>query len=71
MVLRKTFIKLLNKNFIHINSFLIIIPVLFTKKPNKELYFYINYRILNTFIRKNRYLLLLIKKTFNFFNKTK
>jgi hypothetical protein len=41
--------KLLNKNFIHINSFLIITFILFVKKLNEELYFYINYYILNAF----------------------
>ena len=61
----------LNKNFIYINNSLITIPILFIKKFNKGLYFYINYYILNTFIRKNYYLLLLIKETLNSFNKTK
>ena len=71
MILRKIFIKLLDKNFIYINNFLIAISVLFIKKLNRELYFYINYRALNILIRKDRYLLLLIKKTFNSFSEIK
>ena len=63
--------ELLDKNFIYINSFLVAIPVLFTKKLSKGLYFYIDYYILNTFIRKDRYLLLLIKETLNFFSEAK
>ena len=61
----------LDKNFIRINSSLVAIPVLFIKKPGRELCFYINYYVLNIFIRKNYYLLLLIKKTLNFFSETK
>src|SRR5437764_8669051 len=71
LILRKIFIKLLDKNFIYINNFLIAISVLFIKKLNRELYFYINYRALNILIRKDRYLLLLIKKTFNSFSEIK
>jgi hypothetical protein len=49
LILRKTLIKLLNKNFIRVNSFLAAISILFAKKPNEKLYFYINYRALNAF----------------------
>jgi hypothetical protein len=43
LMLRKTFIKLLNKNFIHINNFAAAASVLFAKKLKKGLYFYVNY----------------------------
>jgi len=39
--------------------------VLFALKSNKDLYFYINYRKLNTLIKRNRYLLPLIDKVIN------
>jgi hypothetical protein len=61
----------LDKNFIRINSSPVITPVLFAKKPGGGLYFYINYRALNTLTRKDRYLLLLIKETLNSLSKTK
>jgi len=38
-------------------------PILFTKKPNRGLYFYINYYKLNNITRKDRYLLPLLKET--------
>jgi hypothetical protein len=61
-VLYKTLIKLLNKSYIYISSLLAGALVLFIKKPKGRLYFYIDYKALNTIIRLNRYLLLLIKK---------
>jgi hypothetical protein len=33
------------------------------KKPEEEIRFYINYRLFNTITKKDRYLILLIKKT--------
>jgi hypothetical protein len=41
--------KLLNKNFIYVNNSLIITFILFTKKSNEGLRFYINYYVLNAF----------------------
>jgi hypothetical protein len=57
-------IKLLNKSYIYINSLLTSTLVLFIKKLKKRLYFYIDYKALNTIICLNYYLLLLIKKMF-------
>jgi hypothetical protein len=36
---------------------------MFIKKPGKGIHFCINYRLLNTITKKNRYLILLIKET--------
>ena len=60
LVLWKTLNKLLDKEFICISSSSIIALVLFVKKPKRELWFYIDYRVLNSLIYKNRYSLLLI-----------
>ena len=43
LVLKKTFIKLLNKGFIQVNNSLIIALILFIKKLREGLRFYINY----------------------------
>ena len=40
----------LDKNFIYINSFLVVTPILFAKKLGRGLYFYINYCVLNVLI---------------------
>jgi hypothetical protein len=56
------FIKLLNKSYICANSLLASALVLFVKKPKERLCFYIDYKVLNTIIRLNYYLLLLIKE---------
>ena len=45
-----------------------IAAVLFVKKPERELCFYIDYRGLNAITVKNHYFLLLIFKTFNYLN---
>jgi hypothetical protein len=50
LILRKTLIKLLNKNFIRVSNSLAAAFILFAKKPNEELRFYIDYRALNAFI---------------------
>jgi hypothetical protein len=50
LVLRKTLIKLLNKNFIRASNFSAAAFILFAKKPNERLRFYIDYRALNAFI---------------------
>ena len=46
-------------------------PVLFIKKPEEELCFYVNYRGLNVITVKNHYSLLLIFKTLNHLNHAK
>ncbi|PLB49550.1 hypothetical protein P170DRAFT_322855, partial [Aspergillus steynii IBT 23096] len=51
--------------FIYLSLFFIIFSILFINKPNKSLYFYINYQALNTIIIKDYYLLSLVKKTLN------
>ena len=51
------------KKFIRLNYSLITSPVFFTRKLNKDLYFYVNYRVFNVIIIKNRYSLFLIQKT--------
>jgi hypothetical protein len=50
LILRKTLTKLLNKNFIRASSSPASASILFVKKFNEELYFYIDYCTLNTFI---------------------
>jgi hypothetical protein len=54
----------LDKGFIDTSQAPFASPVLFVKKPNSSLRFYINFRKLNRLIRKDQYLLLLIDKTF-------
>jgi hypothetical protein len=49
LVLRKTLIKLLNKNFIRASNSSAVAPILFAKKPNEGLRFYVDYRVLNAF----------------------
>ena len=51
------------KEFIHLNHSFVASFVLFTRKFNKDLHFYMNYRIFNVIIIKNRYSLSLIQKT--------
>jgi hypothetical protein len=53
----------LDKGFIIISAAEIVSPVLFIRKSNKGLRFYINYRKLNGLIKKNKYLLPLIDET--------
>ena len=47
LVLRKTLIELLDKNFIRVSQSLAVAPVLFVKKPGGGLRFYVDYRALN------------------------
>jgi hypothetical protein len=49
LILRKTLIKLLNKNFIRVNSFSAAAFILFAKNPGERLRFYVDYRALNAF----------------------
>ncbi len=51
--IRKYLAKNLNKGFIVTSSLLFILSILFVKKTNKELRFYVDYRKLNTISKKN------------------
>src|SRR5437773_2804168 len=57
--------KNLIKKFIQISHFHIIFSVLFAKKSEKKLHFYINYKKLNAIIIKNHYSLFLISEILN------
>ena len=52
-----------NKEYIRPNILPYVIPVLIIKKPDNSLKIYINYKVLNFLIIKNRNTLLLIRKT--------
>ena len=52
----------LKKRFIIFNYALFASFVLFVKKPNDKLRFYVNYRKLNVIIKRNRYFILLINE---------
>ena len=54
---------MLNKRYIKSNIFFYIISILIIKKLNEKLRIYIDYRILNFLIIKNRNAFFLIKKT--------
>lgn len=69
LMLRKILMKLLNKNFININNFFVVISMLFIKKLNEKLYFCVNYHALNCFTQKNRYSLFLINETLKWIEK--
>ena len=71
LTLCKKLMSLLNKGFIYISWFPAASPVLFTKKPERGLWFCINYKALNAIMKKNCYPLLLIHKTLNQINKAK
>jgi hypothetical protein len=71
IVLRKTLTELLDKNFIRASSLLASALVLFVRKPRGRLYFYIDYRGLNTIIRKDRYPLPLINEILRSLSKVK
>ncbi len=49
--------KNLKKRFIKLSDILFISLILLIRKLNKELRFYMNYRDLNTLIKKNSYLI--------------
>lgn len=63
LVLRKTLNELLNKGFIRASSADAGAPVLFVKKLNSGLRFYINYRALNAITKKYKYPLPLFQET--------
>ena len=52
LILQKTFIKYLNKNFIHVSNSFADTFVFFVKKSDKELHFYVDYYILNKLTKK-------------------
>ena len=60
-IYRQYIVDNLKKGFIKLNNTPWAAPILFIKKPNKSLQLYINYRKLNTIIKKNTYCYLLIK----------
>ena len=60
-----------NKKFIRVNRFDAIVSILFVKKLEKKIRFYMNYRNLNVVIVKNRYFLSLIFEILNRFNRVK
>ncbi|KAF2184013.1 hypothetical protein K469DRAFT_581066, partial [Zopfia rhizophila CBS 207.26] len=59
-VLKKYFNNYFTKEFIRVSMFFITVLVIFIKKLNKALRFYVDYYKLNTIIKKNAYLILLI-----------
>jgi len=63
LILQKMLTELLDKDFIYISNFPANALILFVKKLNKELQFYINYHVLNKLIKKNQYPISLINKT--------
>ena len=60
--IKKYLNKHLKKKFIVFNYVLFASLVLFIKKSNKELRFYVNYKKLNAIIKRNRYFILLINE---------
>ena len=53
LVLRKTLIKLLGKEFIRVSNSPAAAPVLIIKKPRGGVRFYINYQALNSITKKD------------------
>ena len=62
-VVKKYLVNNLDKGFIEPSQAPFAAPVLFVKKPDRSLYFYIDYRKLNYITKKDQYLLPLINKT--------
>jgi hypothetical protein len=62
-LIRKYIYKYLAKGFIKTSTAPFVSPVLFVQKLGGGLRFYVNYRKLNTLIKKDRYPLPLIKET--------
>ena len=60
--IKKYLNKHLKKEFIVFNYALFVLFILFIKKSNKSLRFYINYRKLNVIIKRNRYFISLINE---------
>jgi hypothetical protein len=61
----------LKKNFIVANRSFFASSVMFIKKADESLRFYVDYRKLNQLIKKNKYSLSLIEKTLTHLSKTK
>ena len=70
-VVKKYLVKNLDKGFIKLSQVLFMALVLFVKKLDRSLYFYINYRKLNLLTKKDWYSLLLINKTLAWIGRTK
>ncbi len=62
-VVKKYLVENLDKGFIESSQALFTAPVLFTKKPDRSLRFYIDFRKLNLLTKKDQYPLPLIDKT--------
>ncbi len=62
--IKKYLIKHLNKEFISFSFFLYVSFILFVKKKDESLRFYVNYKKLNALIKRDRYSLSLINETF-------
>ena len=71
LILQKTLIKYLNKNFIHVSNLFVNTSVLFVKKSDKKLHFCVDYHTLNKLMKKNHYFLFLINKTLEQISKTR
>ena len=71
LILWRTLIELLNKNFIRVSDFSTVFSVLFIRKSNKDLRFCVSYHSLNIIIKKNRYSLSLIQKMLSMISKAK
>ena len=71
LILQKTLIDLLDKRFIRVSNSLITALILFVKKSERGLRFYIDYRGLNRVIKKDRYPLPFIYETLRNINKAK
>ena len=65
LILQKNFKKNFNKKFIRFNFFEYLFFVFFVKKFEKDLRFCVDYRKLNVIIKKNRYFMFFVQKTFN------
>ena len=63
LILRKILTDLLNKRFIQVSNSSAAASVLFVKKSDSDLRFYVNYQELNKIIWKDHYLLSLINET--------
>ena len=70
MILQQYLDKYLAKEFIQLSHSFFASPVLFVKKPGGDLWFYIDYWVLNAIIIWNWYLISLIQKTLNHLAKT-
>ena len=70
-VVKKYLVENLDKGFIKPSQVPFVALVLFVKKPDRSLYFYIDYRKLNLLTKKDQYLLLLIDKTLAWIGRTK